>query len=52
MSSLLAQKIVNPQKGNRFIVTHMLYLLKTTQGYLGKVSDSEAIRRMDVLHGK
>jgi integrase len=26
--------------------------LKTTQVYLGKVSDSEAIRWMDVLHGK
>jgi integrase/recombinase XerD len=26
--------------------------LKTTQIYLGKVSDSEAIRWMDVLHGK
>ena len=26
--------------------------LKTTQVYLGKISDSEAIRWMDVLHGK
>lgn len=26
--------------------------LKTTQVYLGKVSDSEAIRWMDILHGK
>jgi integrase/recombinase XerD len=26
--------------------------LKTTQVYLGKVSDSEAIRSMDILHGK
>jgi integrase len=26
--------------------------LKTTQVYLGRVSDSEAIRWMDVLHGK
>ncbi len=26
--------------------------LKTTQSYLGKVSDSEAIRWMDILHGK
>jgi integrase len=26
--------------------------LKTTQVYLGKVSDTEAIRWMDVLHGK
>jgi integrase len=26
--------------------------LKTTQVYLGKVSDSEAIRWMDFLHGK
>jgi len=26
--------------------------LKTTQVYLGKVSDAEAIRWMDVLHGK
>jgi integrase len=26
--------------------------LKTTQVYLGKVSDSEAIRWMDVLHSK
>jgi integrase/recombinase XerD len=26
--------------------------LKTTQVYLGKVSDTEAIRRMDILHGK
>ncbi|UCG63688.1 MAG: site-specific integrase [Deltaproteobacteria bacterium] len=26
--------------------------LKTTQMYLGKVSDSEAIRWMDILHGK
>ena len=26
--------------------------LKTTQLYLGRVSDSEAIRWMDILHGK
>jgi integrase len=26
--------------------------LKTTQVYLGKISDSEAIRWMDILHGK
>jgi len=26
--------------------------LKTTQVYLGKVSDSETIRWMDILHGK
>ena len=26
--------------------------LKTTQIYLGKISDSEAIRWMDNLHGK
>jgi hypothetical protein len=26
--------------------------LKTTQIYLGKVSESEAIRRMNILHGK
>ena len=26
--------------------------LKTTQAYLGKVSDTEAIRWMDILHGK
>lgn len=26
--------------------------LKTTQGYPGKVSDFEAIRWMDVLHGR
>jgi hypothetical protein len=26
--------------------------LKTTQIYLGKVSDSEAIRWMDIFHGK
>jgi integrase/recombinase XerD len=26
--------------------------LKTTQVYLGKVDDTEAIRWMDVLHGK
>jgi len=26
--------------------------LKTTQIYLGKISDTEAIRWMDVLHGK
>ena len=26
--------------------------LKTTQVYLGKVSESEAIRWMDILHGK
>jgi integrase/recombinase XerD len=26
--------------------------LKTTQVYLGKVSDTEAIRWMDILHGK
>ena len=26
--------------------------LKTTQVYLGKVNDTEAIRWMDVLHGK
>jgi integrase len=26
--------------------------LKTTQAYLGKVSESEAIRWMDILHGK
>ena len=26
--------------------------LKTTQVYLGKVSDSEAIRWMDILYGK
>ena len=26
--------------------------LKTTQLYLGKVSDSEAIRWMDILHGE
>ena len=26
--------------------------LKTTQIYLGKVSESEAIRWMDILHGK
>ena len=26
--------------------------LKTTQVYLGKISDSEAIRWMDNLHGK
>ncbi len=26
--------------------------LKTTQVYLGKVSEQEAIRRMDILHGK
>jgi integrase/recombinase XerD len=26
--------------------------LKTTQVYLGKVSDSEAIRWLDILHGK
>jgi integrase/recombinase XerD len=26
--------------------------LKTTQAYLGKVSESEAIRWMDVIHGK
>jgi integrase/recombinase XerD len=26
--------------------------LKTTQLYLGKVSDSEAIRWMDILYGK
>jgi len=26
--------------------------LKTTQVYLGKINDSEAIRWMDILHGK
>jgi hypothetical protein len=26
--------------------------LKTTQVYLGKVSEQEAIRWMDILHGK
>jgi integrase/recombinase XerD len=26
--------------------------LKTTQIYLGKISDTEAIRWMDILHGK
>ncbi len=26
--------------------------LKTTQVYLGKISDTEAIRWMDILHGK
>jgi integrase len=26
--------------------------LKTPQVYLGKISDSEAIRWMDILHGK
>lgn len=26
--------------------------LETTQVYMGKVSDSEAIRWMDILHGK
>jgi hypothetical protein len=26
--------------------------LKTTQMYLGKISDTEALRWMDVLHGK
>ena len=26
--------------------------LKTTQAYLGKVSESEAIRWMDIIHGK
>jgi len=26
--------------------------LKTTQVYLGKVSDTEAIRWVDILHGK
>ena len=26
--------------------------LKTTQVYLGKISESEAIRWMDILHGK
>jgi len=26
--------------------------LKTTQVYLGKVSEGEAIRWMDILHGK
>jgi hypothetical protein len=26
--------------------------LKTTQTYLGKMTESEAIRWMDVLHGK
>ncbi|MBN2568868.1 MAG: site-specific integrase [Deltaproteobacteria bacterium] len=26
--------------------------LKTTQVYLGKISDSEPIRWMDILHGK
>jgi integrase/recombinase XerD len=26
--------------------------LKTTQVYLGKINDTEAIRWMDILHGK
>jgi integrase/recombinase XerD len=26
--------------------------LKTTQSYLGKVSEAEAIRWMDILHGR
>ncbi|HXX81711.1 MAG TPA: hypothetical protein VEI46_09185 [Thermodesulfovibrionales bacterium] len=26
--------------------------LKTTQVYLGKISDTEAIRWMDILHGR
>ena len=40
------------------MTAHSLYviqqqdLLKTTQVYLGKISDSEAIRWMGILHGK
>jgi integrase len=49
-ASYASRNGVPPEVVSKVILRHQD--LKTTQIYLGKISDSEAIRWMDNLHGK